>query len=509
MKVGRDQRKPLFMYEGRLTTLEEVMKKVEDKALHEATNGRPPPESQHLDENEEGIVEMISVGSRSIRDSFASEMSKPEMELYAYLEKVDPLALRALLPDLEAKVRTELTSFYRDRKSAREQLERAEREFTAYQIKADVDRGPFYTANHKLAKAKITFMTVGEAALGTPFFAVSHPYGLLGGFAYALGVAVVNCWGAFFAIDRLSSLQLTPRTHRNLLWVGAGALCLFQGLVAAWRAFLMSQDPLLDTPYVSTTLFGQVLAWDIHSLILCIIGIGFGLKAGHEGSSLHDSEYFGYENWDQRVIEATATCERTPRNFAKKIEALKEDTLARAQSVMAEAQKTLHASRKAAASLHRVKQRCQDRITFLCEQTLQVLRHYRATIKNVIKNPAKHAPRLSEDEHTAVDRNAVFTECGVNHETSPVEELKARVLGLHNQMEDVQAKIHACIDGAVSAITNGEPVSPPPVSHTASRNSKAPSPRKRKERNHDIPTTEKENGRVASRSTRPNGRAAL
>ena len=282
---------------------------LEERGQKRGERGQPPGSSTNFDEVEAEVITLIEEARNSANHTFQDHLA-------TYSERLGSLDLNAAISDMEIGGRGALSDFDKelsqgadDVYTARRNLVELEQEMRQFREEHGLHRTAHFPRSRVFLFSLMVVFILVEAIANGFFLGETHIFGLSGGVAVALMIAVINV-----AVGGVAGRMALPQLwHRRVMRKVVGLFALgiyltgiffFNLGVAHYRDALSSG--LWET--ATTEAYRSLLAaplgvTDMHSWLLFFIGFGFSLAAMVDGLHL-DDRYPGYGKLWRKVEQS-------------------------------------------------------------------------------------------------------------------------------------------------------------------------------------------------------------
>lgn len=363
----------------------DVMRELRPRELGKENGARelPPHEANGPDHIERGFVAF-----------FAKELERCvkecELRLTSYAERLRGLRAATAIPDLKAisdSTRRDLLSIAdRGRNelfSVQKRLSELHTELRRFQNDNRLHREPRYPDSRWLHYGVLVLLLVVETVLNGAMLARGNDFGLIGGFAQALVLAVINV-AVGFGSGRwaLSNAQhLSPlRRSLGIAWIvvlitfSVG----FNLSVGHFRDALGNiNDPYPERSALTALSSHPFVLADMQSYALLVLGLLFSVIATADGYKI-DDPYPGYGALARRVAQVEEDFIAERREYIDDMADLRNDSL---RSIREIAQSIELAGRQSADLVNRQQltgQRFRAHVDYLNRSLMAVVSEYRA-----------------------------------------------------------------------------------------------------------------------------------
>jgi hypothetical protein len=295
--------------------------------------GLPPFHSKELSSIEVEVVRYIELEREKIKQDIIDDLSAVDAAIAQTQSHQYDLKTGLLTADFEREALVVLNKQSAWLEKIGTAAKRKLNELEAFRSKHQLERDAHYPDGSGLffRYALLLLLVAFEGLFNASFFAEGLSTGLLGGFIYAITLASINVFTAFFLGKTAVrwSFHITPSIKMMGLIALIGTLCitLLNALTIGHLRSAILNESASPTKDALVTLLQSPLGFnDLTAWILCLVTIGFGIAAMLDGLFIDDL-YPGYGEISRRAKSAVDEFDEEFEDVRTELEDIKQQNM--------------------------------------------------------------------------------------------------------------------------------------------------------------------------------------
>ncbi len=295
--------------------------------------GLPPFHSKELSSIEVEVVRYIELEREKIKQDIIDDLSAVDAAIAQTQSHQYDLKTGLLTADFEREALVVLNKQSAWLEKIGTAAKRNLNELEAFRSKHQLERDAHYPDGSGLffRYALLLLLVAFEGLFNASFFAEGLSTGLLGGFIYAITLASINVFTAFFLGKTAVrwSFHITPSIKMMGLIALIGTLCitLLNALTIGHLRSAILNESASPTKDALVTLLQSPLGFnDLTAWILCLVTIGFGIAAMLDGLFIDDL-YPGYGEISRRAKSAVDEFDEEFEDVRTELEDIKQQNM--------------------------------------------------------------------------------------------------------------------------------------------------------------------------------------
>ncbi len=295
--------------------------------------GLPPFHSKELSSIEVEVVRYIELEREKIKQDIIDDLSAVDAAIAQTQSHQYDLKTGLLTADFEREALVVLNKQSAWLEKIGTAAKRKLNELETFRSKHQLERDAHYPDGSGLffRYALLLLLVAFEGLFNASFFAEGLSTGLLGGFIYAITLASINVFTAFFLGKTAVrwSFHITPSIKMMGLIALIGTLCitLLNALTIGHLRSAILNESASPTKDALVTLLQSPLGFnDLTAWILCLVTIGFGIAAMLDGLFIDDL-YPGYGEISRRAKSAVDEFDEEFEDVRTELEDIKQQNM--------------------------------------------------------------------------------------------------------------------------------------------------------------------------------------